>query len=1034
MKRQSKTSKHFRILFLMFAALVWAGAASAQIQVRGTVHDVHGEAIIGATVVEYGTTNGTITDLEGNFSLSVPDGAQLQIFYIGYETQLVNAQPNLNITLSENNKELDEVVVIGYGAVKKSDATGSVATLEADPKMKGVATTADDMLVGKIAGVNVVNGGGSANGGSTIRIRGGSSLSASNDPLIILDGVYLDNSGIGGVGNMLSTIDPNDIETFTVLKDASATAIYGSRASNGVIIITTKKGKAGSVKISYDGNVSVSKVKKTIDVLDGNEYRDFIRNTFKGASNQSEVYTKAGLDPVTGDALYDYNTDWQDEIYRTAVSTEHNISVLGSVKETMPYRVSLGFTDANGVQDGDHNRRYTGNISLNPKFLNDRLKLNFNAKGMIIHSDFAAGAIGNAVYYDPTKPIYAYGSPYLGYWSWTGIGDPYDREWGTSYNDAKNNYNKFGAGPNPVSKIDLNDNTADVKNFIGSAQLEYNFKYVNGLKFNYNLSIDASNSDGETVNVIGKPELFAGSNMSDRNEWEQKRRNSQMDAYLTYAHDLPSIKSKFDVMAGYSWQHYHVEGDSWYYAYTPIDPDGALDADNQKFDNDLSNLTMNFYENEHYIVSFFGRANYSYNDRYLLTFTLRDDGSSRFSKNNRWGLFPSAAFAWRVSQENFMENQNLFSNMKLRLGWGKTGQQDINQGDYPFLSTYSYSTSTSASYYRNGKWVSLLKPGAYNEDLKWETTTTWNAGLDFGMFNDRLTASLDYYYRETTDLINTEAKTPSGTNFAEYVVSNIGTLTNTGVEITLGGMPIAKKDLQWRIDANLAFNKNEITKLSSGAEDTDVRRFERTSDGDGATTIKAHAVNQHAGMFYVFQQVYGADGKPIEGAYIDRNGDGSINEGDLYFYHNADPKMTFGISTKLQYKDFDFSIAGHGSFGNWMYNGVAANSAALAPNSVYAVSALTNKTKSAFETNFQEAQVLSDYYIQLASFFRIDNITLGYSFSNVFDKIGGRVYFTVQNPFVFTKYDGLDPEISGGVDNSFYPRPVTFLLGLNLNF
>ncbi len=1034
MKRQSKTSQHFRILFLMIAALVWASAASAQIQVHGTVHDVHGEAIIGATVVEHGTTNGTITDLDGNFSLTVKNDSKIQISYIGYETQVVNVQPNLNITLSENNKELDEVVVIGYGAVKKSDATGSVATLEADPKLKGVATTADDMLVGKIAGVNVVNGGGSANGGSTIRIRGGSSLSASNDPLIILDGVYLDNSGIGGVGNMLSTIDPNDIETFTVLKDASATAIYGSRASNGVIIITTKKGKAGKVKISYDGNVSISKVKKTIDVLDGDEYRDFIRNTFKGASNQAEVYTKAGLDPVTGDALYDYNTDWQDEIYRTAVSTEHNISVLGSVKEMMPYRVSLGFTDANGVQDGDHNRRYTGNISLNPKFLNDRLKLNLNAKGMIIHSDFAAGAIGNAVYYDPTKPIYAEGSPYLGYWSWTGIGDPYDREWGTSYNDAKNNYNKFGAGPNPVSKIDLNDNTADVKNFIGSAQLEYNFKYVNGLKFNYNLSIDASNSDGETVNVIGKPDLFAGSNMSDRNEWEQKRRNSQMDAYLTYAHDLPSIKSKFDVMAGYSWQHYHVEGDSWYYAYTPIDPDGALDADNQKFDNDLSNLTMNFYENEHYIVSFFGRANYSYNDRYLLTFTLRDDGSSRFSKNNRWGLFPSAAFAWRVSQENFMENQNLFSNMKLRLGWGKTGQQDINQGDYPFLSTYSYSTSTSASYYRNGKWVSLLKPGAYNEDLKWETTTTWNAGLDFGMFNDRLTASLDYYYRETTDLINTEAKTPSGTNFAEYVVSNIGTLTNTGVEITLGGMPIAKKDLQWRIDANLAFNKNEITKLSSGAEDTDVRRFERTSDGDGATTIKAHAVNQHAGMFYVFQQVYGTDGKPIEGAYIDRNGDGSINEGDLYFYHNADPKMTFGISTKLQYKDFDFSIAGHGSLGNWMYNGVAANSAALAPNSVYAVSALTNKTKSAFETNFQEAQVLSDYYIQLASFFRIDNITLGYSFSNVFDKIGGRVYFTVQNPFVFTKYDGLDPEISGGVDNSFYPRPVTFLLGLNLNF
>lgn len=1032
MKRQT-TFSSIRMLLLL-AALVWTSAAAAQINVRGNVHDNSGLGIIGATVIEQGTTNGTITDLDGNFALTVPEGARLQISFIGYQTLVVDAQPSLNIVLREDLAEIDEVVVIGYGAVKKSDATGSVSTLEADPKMKGVATTADDMLVGKIAGVNVVNGGGSANGGSTIRIRGGSSLSASNDPLIILDGVYLDNSGIGGVGNMLSTIDPNDIETFTVLKDASATAIYGSRASNGVIIITTKKGKAGSVKISYDGNVSVSKVKKTIDVLDGNEYRDFIRKTFAGASNQAEVYTKAGLNPTTGEAVHTYDTDWQNLIYRTAVSTEHNLSVLGSVKELMPYRVSLGYTNSNGIEDGDHNRRYTGNISLNPKFFNDRLKINLNAKGMIIHSDFAASAIGNAVYYDPTKPIFADGSPYLGYWSWTGSGDPYDRDWGTSYNDAKNNYNKFGAGPNPVSKIDLNDNSADVKNFIGSAQLEYNFKYVPGLKFNYNLSIDASKSDGKTINAIGKPDLFAGSNMSDRNEWEQQRRNSQMDAYFTYAHDLASINSKFDVMAGYSWQHYHVQGDSWYYAYTPIDPDGAISVDNQKLDNDLSNLALNYYENEHYIVSFFGRANYSYNDRYLLTFTLRDDGSSRFSKNNRWGIFPSAALAWRISQEGFMENQNLFSNMKLRLGWGKTGQQDINQGDYPFLSTYSYSTNSAASYYRNGKWISLLKPGAYNEDLKWETTTTWNAGLDFGMFKDRFNAAIDLYRRETTDLINTEAKTPSGTNFAEYVVSNIGTLTNTGVEITLGGTPIAKKDLTWRIDANLAFNKNEITQLSSGAQDTDVRRFERTSDGDGASTIKAHAVNQHAGMFYVFQQVYNADGKPIEGAYVDRDGNGSINEDDLYFYHNADPKMIFGISTKLQYKNLDFSIAGHGNLGNWMYNGVAANSAALAPNSVYAVSALTNKTRSAFETNFQEAQVLSDYYIQLASFFRIDNITVGYSFQNVFNKIGGRLYCTVQNPLVFTKYDGLDPEISGGIDNSFYPRPVTFLIGLNLNF
>ena len=1031
--RRQKTLNLKRIL-LMFACLFWAGITFAQEQIKGRIVDTQGEAIIGVTVVQEGTTNGTITDIDGNFSIKCPVGANLVFSYIGYQTQIHPAKNGLTIVLTEDLAEIDEVVVIGYGAVKKSDATGSVATLEADPKMKGVATTADDMLVGKVAGVNVVNGGGSANGGSTIRIRGGSSLSASNDPLIILDGVYLDNSGIGGVGNMLSTIDPNDIETFTILKDASATAIYGSRASNGVIIITTKKGKAGKVKVAYDGNVSVSKVKKTIDVLSGDEFRDFIRQTFNGATNQQEVYTKAGLHPLTGEVVNNYSTDWQDEIYRTAVSTEHNLSVLGSVKEVMPYRVSMGYTENNGIQKYDHNRRYTGNVSLSPSFFSDHLKVNLNGKGMIIHSDFDAGAIGNAVYYDPTKPIYAGNSPYLGFWSWTGALDPYNPGWASDYESAKNAYNKFGAGPNPVSKVELNDNTADVKNFIGSAQLEYKSFNLPGLKLNYNLSIDASKSDGETYQQVGKPENFQGSTMSSQNEWTQKKQNSQMDFYITYGRQLPSIKSKFDVMGGYSWQHYYAEGDNWYYAYTPIDPKGAISDKNQQLDSELSNLENNFWANEHYIVSFFGRLNYSFDDRYLLTFTIRDDGSSRFNKDNRWGVFPSAAFAWRISQEDFFENQNLFSNMKLRLGWGKTGQQDINQGDYPYLGTYSYSNSTASSYWRNGRWMPLLKPNAFNEGLQWETTTTWNAGFDFGMFKDRFNASIDWYYRETTDLINTEAKTPSGSNFSEYVVANIGSLTNTGVEITLGGMAIAKKDLQFRIDGNLAFNRNEITKLSSGAEDTDVRRFQKTSDGDGATNLKAHAVNNPAGMYYVFQQVYDNNGKPIEGAFIDRDGNGTINEDDLYFYHNADPKMTFGIAAKLQYKQFDFSVAGHGSLGNWNYNGVAANSAALAPASVYSSSALTNKPKVAFETNFQEPQVLSDYYIQNASFFRIDNITAGYSFNGLFGKMGGRVYLTVQNPIVFTKYDGLDPEISGGVDNSFYPRPITFMLGLNLNF
>ncbi|MCR5456251.1 MAG: SusC/RagA family TonB-linked outer membrane protein, partial [Bacteroidales bacterium] len=679
-------------------------------------------------------------------------------------------------------------------------------------------------------------------------------------------------------------------------------------------------------------------------------------------------------------------------------------------------------------------------VAANPSFFRSHLTLNLHGKGMLIHSDFDPGVIGNAVNYDPTKPIYSADSPYHGYWSWTGADDPYNPGWSDNYESAKNLYNKFGAGPNPVSKYELNDNTADVKNFIGSAQLEYKSFFVPGLKVNYNLSIDASKSDGSTVNIANKPDNFAGSTIGNQNDWTQKRRNSQMDLYATYAKDIDAIKSKFDIMAGYSWQHYYSEGDYWYYAYKPIDVNGPIDDTNSILDEDNSHLTDGFWANEHYIVSFFTRINYSLLDRYLVTFTLRNDGSSRFNKDNRWGLFPSAALAWRISQEKFLQDQDVVSSLKLRLGWGKTGQQDINQGDYPYLGTYNYSTNTASSYYRNGEWVALLKPNAYNDDLKWETTTTWNAGIDFGFLHDRLYGSFDWYFRETTDLINTEAKTPSGSNFAEYVVANIGNLTNTGVEFTLGAVLMDKRDFQWKLDVNAAYNKNEITKLSSASEDTDIRRFQKTSDVDGATDLKAHSVNNPAGMYYVFQQVYDANGKPIEGAFVDRNNDGTVNESDLYLYHNADPDVTFGISSRWQYKKFDLSLAGHGSIGNWNYYGVAANGAATNAQGIYSAGALVNKLASAFETSWQQSWPLSDYYIRNASFFRVDNITLGYSFDKIGGEqsflkgISGRIYATVQNPLVFTKYDGLDPEISGGVDNSFYPRPVTYLLGLNLNF
>lgn len=997
----NKTKSLLLRAFMLCVVMLTALAASAQSVISGHVKDVSGEVLIGVSVQVKGTKTLAVTDMDGVFKIQCKKGDILTFSYIGYNVKEMAASNGMNVILDEDTKALEDVVVIGYGTVKKSDATGSVVTLSTDPKLKGVAPNANDLLVGKIAGVSVVNGGGAATDGASIRIRGGSSLSASNDPLIILDGVYLDNSGIGGVGNMLSTIDPNDIESFTVLKDASAAAIYGSRASNGVIIITTKKGKSGKLKVSYDGNVSVSMRKNSIDVLSADEFRDLIKTTFKGLSNEAEVIGKLG----------DANTDWQKEIFRTAVSTEHNVSLYGAVKDNLPYRVSLGYTDNSGILKTDHMRRYTGSVSLSPSLFDDHLKMNLNGKAMYIKNNFAnRAAVGAAVAMDPTHPVYDPDSKYHGYWTWTG-----------------DDGNILGVSTkNPVSLLEAWDDHSDAWNMIGSAQFEYKTFFCPDLKVNLNMSIDASHSFGHKEAPFDAPSY--ATSLGYLENWNQTRRNSMMDIYATYAHDFKAINSHFDIMGGYSWQHYWRKNDNFSISRYEYDANGELQPVETAINSTYS-------ETEHYILSFFGRMNFSYADRYLLTFTLRDDGSSRFAKKNRWGLFPSVALAWRVVEENFMKNQKVFSNLKFRLGYGLTGQQDINQGDYPYLGSYSYSISNASKYYRNGQWIGLLQPNAYNEDLKWETTRTFNVGIDYGFLNNRINGSVDWYYRKTYDLINAEMKVASGTNFAEYVVANIGSMSNTGVEFTLNTVPVQTKNFTWELNANMAFNKNKILDLTGSDDNSSSMRRYGTTGGDGGFQLKAHSIGHESGMYYVYEQVYDKVGNPIEGCYVDRNGDGLVNEDDLYLYHSADPKVMFGVSTKLQFKNWDFSVAGHGSLGNWNYNAVSSNNAELSPARLYANEFMSNLTQTALKTNFQSKKVLSDYYVQNASFFRIDNITLGYSFKKLFDsKLSGRVYGTVQNPFVFTSYDGLDPEVSGGVDSNFYPRPLTMMLGLNLNF
>lgn len=963
-------------------------------KINGLVTDSKGEPIIGANIFIKGESIGTISDINGKFYIQASENDILSVSYIGFKPQdvLLTDKKTITINLIENQKLLDEVVVIGYGQVRKGDATGALASIKADDKVRGFAPNAQDMLAGKVAGVSITSEGGSPNGMSYIRIRGGSSLTASNDPLIIVDGVFIDNQGMNGVGNILNTINPTDIESFTVLKDASATAIYGSRASNGVILITTKKGTEDKLKIVYDGNMSIGMHKKGVDVMTGDEYRVFLKENYSNSSIYDQMSIRQGL----------VNTDWQNVIFQTTYNKEHNLSFYGSFSKKFPFRVSFGYTNQDGILKTSKMERYTGSFSLTPSLFDDHLKITLNGRGMHVNNRFTDwGAVGAAIAMDPTQAVYDKNSAYGGYFTWTG---------------SDGNVIQV-ATKNPLSMLEMTNDHSSVNNFLGNVQMDYKLHFLRDLRFNLNAGIDYSKGNGtKYISEFSPSDAIYGGYDS---QWNQKRNNSSFDFYSQYTKDLDLLDSHFDIMGGYSWQHYWMSGDNVGYRIAQFDKYG-----------DPVLVSKSNYETEHYIVSFFGRMNYDIKDKYLLTLTLRNDGSSRFSKSNRWALFPSVALAWRMIDESFVKNIEAISNLKFRLSFGMTGQQDINQGDYPYIATYLKSSGDQANYlrgYKDGEpiWVSLLRPEAYNPNLKWESTATYNTGFDFGFLKNRIEGTVDLYHRYTNNLINAETKTTAGTNFKEYVAANVGNLENTGFEFAITGRPIAKKNLTWEIGTNLAYNKNKITKLSIG-DDKDTK----ISSG-----VVVNMVGYATNMYYVYEQIYDKNGKPIEGLYKDQNNDGQINEQDLRPYKKAAGDLTYGLNTKLNWKAWDISIAGHGSYGNYNYNAIAANNAGLSATSIYSSETLTNRVKSAIETNFQIAQPLSDYYVQDASFFRIDNIVLGWSFSKQkIIPVSGRIYTAVQNPFVFTKYKGVDPEVFGGYDGNLYPRPLTFLFGVNLNF
>ena len=997
--------RHFMfkvLLTLVVGLFLSVGAFAQQITVNGIVKDTTGEPVIGANVLVKGTTNGTITDFDGNFQLMANKGDIIVISFIGYTAQELPATAELmNVVLKDDSEMLSEVVVIGYGVAKKNDLTGSVTAMKPDEMNKGLVTNAQDMMQGKIAGVNVTSASGTPGAGAQIRIRGGSSLNASNDPLIVIDGLAMDNSGVQGLSNPLSMVNPNDIETFTVLKDASATAIYGSRGSNGVIIITTKKGKSGSKPtVNYSGNVSVSTKKKTIEVMDGNEFRQFVTNMYGEGSAAVNTLGKA-------------NTDWQSEIYRAAVSTDHNVTLSGGLKN-MPYRATVGYTNQQGILKTSKFERLTASLNLSPSLLEDHLKINLNAKGMIAKTRYAnTSAVNAAVWMDPTQDIYDSRDEYKnfgGYFQWTSNGAALnDPNWPLTYNTL--------ATKNPIALLDQQDDNATSKTFIGNAEFDYKVHGFEDLRLHMNLGADYST--GKQTTIISP--YSSTNHYYGYDGWtETDKYNLLLTAYAQYMKDFNEAHH-FDIMGGYEWQHFHREGMSngWgYYQSTHNEKPG------QKTEHNANN---NPWATENYLVSFFGRANYSLLDRYMLTATVRYDGSSRFK--DHWALFPSFAFGWRIKEEAFLKDVDALSDLKLRLGYGQTGQQE-GIGDYNYFASYNVNTAVDSFYplIGNGQ---LNRPNAYNNNLTWETTTTYNAGLDFGFWNGRLTGNIDWYYRETTDLLNT-VSVAAGSNFRNQVMSNIGSLKNTGIEASLNWKAISNNDWLWDLGVNFTYNQNEITELVDG----DYQLTGGISSGTG-NMCQAHAVGHPAGSFYVYQQVYDSKGMPIEGAVVDRNGDGTITTADKYLYKSPSAPWTAGFTSKLMYKNWDFSFSLRASFDNYVFNDLEAGSSNISSSQVLAQSGyLSNRPKNVLDKAWQTYDwVLSDYFVQNGSFLKCDNITLGYTFDQLFGaKIGGRVYATASNVFTITNYKGIDPEVAGGIDNSLYPRPFTALVGLSLNF
>ncbi len=974
---------------VMFFLCVAFGYAQ-QITVKGTVKDGSGQPLMGASVLVKGTSHGTAADFDGNFELKVDKGVTLVVSSVGYKSREVAAKAGtMNIVLQEDTQQLEDVVVIGYGAIKKKDLTGSVNLVTDKDFNKAPSVNADQLIQGKIAGVQMASTGGAPGEGQVIRIRGNGSLSLTSNPLIVIDGVPMNDGGVGGSRSIFNSINPEDIESMTVLKDASSTAIYGSRAANGVIMITTKKGKANQdLKISFNTSIALQDVNKYVDVMNANQFRQ----TVKGLNN-----------PAAEALLGNADTNWQKEIYQTAPMSNSTLVLSGAYK-TLPYRVSVGHSYADGILRTDNFKRTNAKISLNPTFFDKSLKLELNANGTYMQNRFAnKDAIGAAVEYDPTQSVFGGLAKYGGYHAWVNPNN------GSRYDLAPNN---------PMAMLKFLDDSSKVYRFIGNAKVDYTLPFFKDITASVNVGIDYSKGEGDKITDRRMPTSTPGFDGA-KTTYTNKATNKLFDAYINYIKDIKETHN-IGLMVGHSYQSFEFDNNSTDYSY---------------FTNPGDNkIVPNIDKNRNVLMSFFCRANYSYKNRYLFTATLRADASSKLNPDDRWGYFPSVALAWNVSNENFLKDNKTLNELKLRFGYGEVGNVN-GLGDYLFLTNYTRSQD-GASYQLGDGFYQTYRPGVTNKNLRWEIGNTLNAGIDFGLLDNLITGTLDVYRKQTKDLI-AETTIDPFTNFKNRVNANVGDMENKGIELGLTITPIRniEKNIRWSFNYNISYNENKITKMP------DDQPAGGISGGTG-NRVQLHREGETPYSFFVYQQVYDAQGNPVENAFVDRNGNGKIDEGDRYLYKSPFAPVTMGFGTDLNYKNWDLNITTRANIGNYVYNNTQSRLDQF--GEITANSGFLRNIKA--NSNFQrhnDQSWLSDYYLENASFFKLDNITLGYTFPHT-DKMYIRLYGTVQNVLTITKYSGLDPEALSvdsatnratfGIDNNLYPRPQTYLLGLNVNF